>query len=187
MIASYIPWLLLASGTLGIVLGVNRTLKRRENESKLLQVISFLSGVILFVAPVAMVLQGGKGSEVSGVSILLMLLLGICLISRALKNLPIAFIIVAVMGPGLFWLFSYFKQFSFAGDIPTQTIALVITVLLLVVFGISFFVEKTIDLFLGLLSLGPVVFILAAAAFLQGLLIGLHITNHHGLLNLLGG
>jgi hypothetical protein len=138
-------------------------------------------------APVAMVLQGGKGSEVSGVSILLMFLLGICFMSRALKKLPIAFILAAVMGTGLFWLFSYFKQFSFAGDLPTQTIALVITVILLIVFGVSFFVEKTIDLFLGLLSLGIVVFILSAAAFLQGFLIVLHITDHHGLLNLLGG
>jgi hypothetical protein len=187
MIATYIPWLLLASGAIGIALGVNRTLKRKENESKLLQVISFLVGAILLAAPVALVLQGGKGSEMSGISILLVLLLGLCLMSRALKSLPIAFIIVAVMGTGLFWLFSYFKQFSFAGDIPTQTIALVITVLLLAVFGISFFIEKTIDLFLGLLALGPIVSIVAAAAFLQGLLVGLHITDHHGLLNLLKG
>ena len=187
MIDTYALWLLLVSGALGCVLGVNRTLKRRENESKSLQVISFLFGAILLAAPVVIVLQGGQGSEVSGGSILLMLLLGICLMSRALKNLPIAFMVVAVMGTGLFWLFSYFKQFSFAGDISTQAIALTITILLLIVFGISFIVEKTIDLFLGLLSLGPVVFILSAAAFLQGLLIGLHITDHHGLLNLLGG
>lgn len=187
MIATYIPWLLLASGAIGIALGVNRTLKRKEKEIKLLQVISFLVGAILLSAPVALVLQSGKGSEVSGISILLVLLLGICLMSRALKSLPIAFIIVTVMGTGLFWLFSYFKQFSFAGDIPTQTIALVITVLLLAFFGISFFIEKTIDLFLGLLGLGPIVFIVAAASFLQGLLIGLHITDHHGLLNLLRG
>lgn len=187
MLETYIPWLLLVSGALGCVLGVNRTLKRRENESKPLQVISFLFGAILLTAPVAMIIQGGKGSEVSGVSILLMLLLGICLMSRALKKLPMAFIIAAVMGTGLFWLFSYFKQFSFAGYLPTQTIALAIAALLLVVFGISFFVEKTIDIFLGLLSLGIVVFILSGAAFLQGLLTGLHITDHHGLLNLLGG
>jgi hypothetical protein len=187
MIATYIPWLLLVSGAIGIALGVNRTLKRKEKEIKLLQVISFLVGAILLSAPVALVLQSGKGSEVSGISILLVLLLGICLMSRALKSLPIAFIIVTVMGTGLFWLFSYFKQFSFAGDIPTQTIALVITVLLLAFFGISFFIEKTIDLFLGLLGLGPIVFIVAAASFLQGLLIGLHITDHHGLLNLLRG
>jgi hypothetical protein len=187
MIATYIPWLLLVSGAIGVALGVNRTLKRKEKESKLLQVISFLVAAILLAAPVALVLQSGKGSEVSGISILLALLLGICLMSRALKSLPIAFIVVAVMGTGLFWLFSYFKQFSFAGDIPTQTTALVITVLLLAVFGISFFIEKTIDLFLGLLGLGPIVFIVAAATFLQGLFIGLHITDHHGLLNLLRG
>jgi hypothetical protein len=187
MVATYIPWLLWTSGAIGVALGVNRTLKRRENESKFLQSISFLSGAILLAAPVAMVLQGGKGSEVSGVSILLVLFLGICLMSRALKSLPIAFIIVTVMGTGLFWLFSYFKQFSFAGEVPTQTIALVIAALLLAVFGISFFIEKTIDLFLGLLGLGPIVFIVAVAAFLQGLLIGLHITDQHGLLNLLGG
>ena len=104
-----------------------------------------------------------------------------------MKKLPIAFIIVAVMGTGLFWLFSYLKQFSFAGDVPTQTVALVIAVLILVVFGISFVIEKTIDLFLGLLSLGPVVFIVAGVALIQGLLTGLHITDHHGLLNLLKG
>jgi len=187
MLATYIPWLLLSSGLVGVVLGINRTLKRRENESKLLQVISFLIGAVLFVAPVAMVLQGGQGSEVSGVSILLMLLLAICLVARALKNLPIAFIVVAVLGTGLFWLSSYLKQFNFAGDVPIQTIALVISVLILVVFGISFMIEKTIDLFLGLLSLGPVVFIVAAVALIQGLLTGLHITDHNGLLNLLRG
>jgi hypothetical protein len=187
MLATYIPWLLSASGVLGVVLGFNRTLKRRENESKLLQVTSFLVGAVLFVVPVAMVLQGGQGSEVSGVSILLILLLAICLVARALKNLPIAFFVVAVLGTGLFWLFSYIKQFSFAGDVPTQTIALFIAVLILVVFGISFIIEKTIDLFLGLLGLGPVVFIVAAVALIQGLLTGLHITNHHGLLNLLRG
>jgi len=188
MIATYIPWLLLATGALGVALGVNRTLKRRENQSKLLQVASFLSGAILLAAPVGMVLQSGKGPEVSGVSILMMLLLGICLMGRALKNLPIAFIIVAVMGTGLFWLSSYFKQFSFLiGDVSAQTIALVIAVLLLVVFGISFFVEKAIDLVLAALSLGPVVFIAAAAALIQGLLVGLRITDHHGLLNLLRG
>ncbi len=86
MLATSIPWLLLAFGGLGVVLGVDRTLKRRQHENTLLQVIAFLAGVILFAAPVAMVLQGGNGGTVSGVSVLLMLLLGICLISRALNE-----------------------------------------------------------------------------------------------------
>ena len=145
------------------------------------------SGGDSFSGSVALVLQGGKGSEVSGISILLVLLLGICLMSRALKSLPIAFIIVAVMGTGLFWLFSYFKQFSFAGDIPTQTIVLVITVLLLAVLGISFFIEKTIDLLLGAFRVGPNCVHCGCSCFPPGLLIGLHITDHHGLLNLLRG
>ena len=187
MISTYIPWLLLISGALGIVLGVNRTLKRRENESKLLQVISFLVGTVLFVAPVAMVLQGRQRADVSGLSILLMLLLAICLVARALKDLPIAFIVIAVLGTGLFWLFSSLKQFNFAGDVPTQTIALVISVLILIVFGVSFVVEKTVDIFLGFLGLGPIVFIASAVAFTQGLLTGLHITDHNGLLNLMRG
>jgi hypothetical protein len=71
--------------------------------------------------------------------------------------------------------------------VPTQTIALAMAILLVIVFGVSFLVEKTIDLFLGLLGLGPVVTIVAAVALIQGLLIGLRITDHHGLLNLLGG
>ena len=188
MIATYIPWLLLATGALGVALGVNRTLKRRENQSNLLQVLSFLSGAILLAAPVGMVLQSGKGPAVSGVSILLMLLLAICLMGRALKNLPIAFIIAVVTGTGLFWLFSYFKQLSFLiGDVSTQTIALVIAILLLIVFGISFFVEKAIDLVLAILSIGPIVFITAGAALIQGLLVGLKITDHYGLWNLLRG
>ena len=94
---------------------------------------------------------------------------------------------VAVAATGLFWLLSYFRHFSFAGDVPTQPLVLGMAVLLLVIFGISFFVEKTIDIFLGLISIGLVVFVVAAAAFLQGFLVGLHITDHHGLLNLLGG
>lgn len=185
MIATYGSWLLLVTGALGIALGVNRTLKRRSKESKLLQAVSFLAGVLLLGAPVGLVLQAGQGPPVSGVSILLMMALGICLTARALKSIPLAFIIVAVVGTGLFWLLSQVKQVSFAGDVPTHTIALAIAILLVVVFGISFIIEKTIDLFLGLLSLGPVVFIVAAAALVQGVLVGLHITDHHGLLNLL--
>jgi hypothetical protein len=187
MIASYYPWLLLAAGALGVALGVNRTLKHRKKESKLLQVVSFLAGALLLAAPVGMVLQAGKGPAVSGGSIMLMIGLGICLTARALKSIPIAFIIVAVTGTGLFWLLAQVKQVSFAGDVPTQAIALAIAILLVIVFGISFLVEKTIDLFLGFLGLGPVVLIVAAAALIQGFLIGLHITDHHGLLNLLGG
>ena len=75
MVAAYIPWLLFFSGALGVALGVNRTLKRVENESKPLQVIAFLVGIVLFASPVAMVLQGKQNSSVSGLSILLVLLL----------------------------------------------------------------------------------------------------------------
>ncbi|HWR92980.1 MAG TPA: hypothetical protein VN300_11150 [Desulfobacterales bacterium] len=187
MIYTLFPWLLLATGALGVALGLNRALKSRANESRVLQVIAFLSGAILLAAPVGMVLQSGTGPAVSGVSILLALLLGICLIGRALKNIPFAFITVAVAATGLFWLLSVVKDFSFAGSVPTQGIALAIAVVLIIVFGISFFVEKAIDLFLAILSMGPVVFIVAAAALIQGLLVGLHITDRHGLLNLLGG
>jgi hypothetical protein len=185
MIATYIPWLLSASGMLGVVLGVNRSLKRRQDDSKLLQVISFLTGIVLSAAPVAIVLRSGRQSEVSGVFNLLVLLLAICLVGQPLKDLPLSFIVVAAAGTGLFWLFSSMRQFSFAGDVPTQVIALAAAVLILLVFGVSFFIEKGIDLFLGLISRGPIVFIVAASALIHGLLIGLHITDHHGLLNLL--
>jgi hypothetical protein len=186
VIATYVPWLLLATGALGMVLGVNRTLKRREKESTPLQILAFLSGAALLAAPVGMVFQGGNAPEVSGASIILMLLLGTCLMARALKNLPIALIVAALLGTGLFWLLSHLKEFSFAGDAATQTIVLVTAVLLLVVLVIGFFVEKTLDLFLALLSIGVVVFAVAAAACLQGLLIGLGLTDYHGLLSLLG-
>jgi hypothetical protein len=83
MIAAYGPWLLLATGAVGVVLGVDRTLKPRQQESKLLQVVSFLAGALLLAAPVGLVLQAGKGPAVSWVSILLMLALGICLTARA--------------------------------------------------------------------------------------------------------
>ena len=51
--------------------------------------------------------------------------------------------------PPPFWLLSQLKQVSFAGDVPTQTIALAMAILLVIVFGVSFLVEKTIDLFWG--------------------------------------
>jgi len=120
MLMTSFPWLLVTFGLLGVVLGVDRTLKRRENESKLLQVIAFLAGLVLFAIPVVMVLQGGQGIEISGLSILLILLLAICLVGRALKRLPLAFVIVTVMGTGLFWMTSVLKQVSFAGDIPSE-------------------------------------------------------------------
>ncbi|MCU0603901.1 MAG: hypothetical protein MUC33_14710 [Desulfobacterales bacterium] len=48
-------------------------------------------------------------------------------------------------------------------------------------------VEKRIDLFLWLLGLRPVVFVKAAAAPIQALLIGRCINDQHGRLNLSGG
>jgi hypothetical protein len=187
MIATYIPWLLLFSGVLGVILGVNRTLKQREKESKLLQMIAFLVGLILLAVPVLMVLQSNQRSNVSGTSILLMLLLAVCLLARALKDLPLAFIVIAALGTGLFWLFACLRQFNFADDIPANTIALLISALILVAFGASFVIEKTIDLFLGFLSLGLIVFIVAAVAIIQGFLTGFQITDQNGLLNILGG
>ena len=77
---------LVLCGLLGVALGINRTIKRREKESLLLQVLSALAGVVVLVMPLIMVLQINQRGVYTAATVLLMIVFSLCLLARPLKK-----------------------------------------------------------------------------------------------------
>ncbi len=175
------PWVLLLVGLIGVVMGVDRTVNAKKNESALLRILALAGGVVMLALPVFVVLQGGAGEGVAPLSLLLMLLLGLSLCARAMRRVPITFMIVAALGLGLLLVALRLGDVPIVGEVP---IAIVVVVMLLIlggVFAASFAVESVLDTFLGILGWGPLVTVVGVLAAIQGLLIGAGITGVAGL------
>jgi hypothetical protein len=166
------PWVLLLVGLIGVVMGVDRTVNAKKNESALLRILAVAGGVVMLALP---------GGGVAPLSLLLMLLLGLSLCARAMRRVPITFMIVAALGLGLLLVALRLSDVPIVGEVP---IAIVVVVMLLIlggVFAASFAVESVLDTFLGILGWGPLVTVVGVLAAIQGLLIGAGITGVAGL------
>ena len=179
------PWLVLAVGALGLALGVDRTFKRRNNESRLLRVLALVGGMVMLALPTVVVLGAADGSRIAPISLLIMLLLGLCLLARVLKAVPITFLVVGAVGIGLLILALQLKDTELGGRLPMTAVAVVMLLVLGGVFAASFLVEAALDTFLACLGWGPVVAVVGAIAALQGLLIAAGITGPAGLMEYL--
>ena len=172
---------LVLCGLLGVALGINRTLKRREKENLLLQVLSALGGLVVLVMPLVMVLEINEKGVYTAATMLLMIVLSLCLLARPLKKIPIAFIVVTAAGVGLLWVAMKFRGTTLGGDIPIELGIAGIIVLLAVLFVLSFMVETVVDAVLSALGWGAVVTIVSAFALIHGALIAFGITGPEGL------
>jgi len=98
--SSYYLWLTLAAGCLGMVMGINRTFKSREDESRALQTLSALSGVLLIgVSIYAIVTSGGLTVRTSS-AIPFTMILGLSLCARQLGSIPIAAVVILILALG---------------------------------------------------------------------------------------
>ena len=172
---------LVLCGLLGVALGINRTLKRREKENLLLQVLSALGGLVVLVMPLVMVLEINEKGVYTAATMLLMIVLSLCLLARPLKKIPIAFIVVTAAGVGLLWVAMKFRGTTLGGGIPIELGIAGIIVLLAVLFVLSFMVETVVDAVLSALGWGAVVTIVSALALIHGALIAFGITGPEGL------
>jgi hypothetical protein len=179
------PWVLLLVGLLGLVLGFDRTFNRKRNESRLLRVLALVGGVVTLALPTFVVLEGDSSAPISPVSLLIMLLLGLCLLARALKAVPITFLVVGAIGIGLLILALQLQEAALAGKLPMTVVAVVLLLVLGGVFAASIVTEGALDTFLGVLGWGPLVAVVGIVAAAQGLLIGAGITGAGGLLEVL--
>jgi len=168
-------------GLLGVALGINRTIKRREKESLVLQVLSALGGILVLVMPPLMVLQINQKGGYTAATVLLMIVFSLCLLARPLKKIPLAFIVVTAAGVGLLWVAMKLRGTTLGGGISIELVIVAIVVALAILFVLSFMFETIVDAVLSALSWGAVVTIVSAVALIHGALIATGITGPKGL------
>lgn len=181
-VAQSYAWVIVLIGLLGAALGIDRTFKSREEESKVLQVLSFFAGLLMLGFPIVMLLKVGDSVTYSNYTILIMFILGLCLIARPLQRIPIAYLIVALLGVGLFFIILQSRDISLAEDIPIGIWAAAILIVLVLVFILSFLFEKIVDTLLSIMGWGPLVTIFSLTALAQGVVIGTGLSNKYGIL-----
>jgi len=172
---------LVLCGLLGVALGINRTMKRREKENLLLQMLSALGGIVVLGMPLVMVLQINQKGVYTAATVLLMIVFSLCLLARPLKKIPIAFIVVTAAGVGLLWVAMKFRGTTLGGSISMELGIVAVIVILAVLFVLSFMVETFVDAVLSALGWGAVVTIVSAVALVHGTLIATRITGPEGL------
>jgi hypothetical protein len=186
VLAMHYTWVLVLCGLLGVALGINRTIKRREKESLVLQVLSSIGGVLVLVMPPVMVLQIHQKGFYTSATVLLMIVFGLCLLARPLKKIPITFIVVTAAGLGLLWVAMKLRGTSPGGSISLEAFIFSILLVLALMFVLSFMFEKFVDAVLSALSCGPVVTIVSAITASHSALIATGITGPDGLLQFVG-
>lgn len=185
VIARSYPAIIILAGLLGLWLGIDRTFKKREEENKAIQVISFIVGLVLFVFPVLMVMFIKEDAVYSNYTILLMIIFGMALTARPFKELPLAFTVMIVAALGLFYLVLQLQNTEYGGDIPIKIVAIVLLVVIVIIFLISFMIEQVMDTLLYILGWGPFITILSLITAAQGVMIYV-LSNHYGLLSYFG-
>ena len=175
------PWVLVLVGLIGVVMGIDRTINAKKNESALLKLLALIGGVVVLALPVFTVLQGGGETGIAPLSLLLMLLLGLSLCARAMRRVPITFMIVAASSLALLLVALRLSDVPVVGEMPMTIVVVVMLLILGGVFAASFSVETALDTFLGILGWGPLVTVIGLLAAAQGLLVGAGITGVSGL------
>jgi hypothetical protein len=174
-------WVLVLCGVLGVALGINRTIKRREKESLFLQWLSAIGGMMVLATPTLMVLHLKQRGVYTSATVLLMIVLSLCLLARPLKKIPIAFTVVTASGVGLLWGAMKFRGTSLGGRIPTEFLIAAIVVVLVGLFILCFTLEAIVDTVLSILGWGLVVTVVSAIAAIHGALIAKGVTGAEGL------
>lgn len=179
--ATHYAWILVLCGLLGVALGINRTVMRRENESLVLQLVSAIGGLAVLATPTIMVLHVKPKGVYTAATLLLMIALSLCLLARPLKAIPIAFTVVTAAGAILLWGAMRLRGTTLGERIPMEFIVGAIIVFLVALFILCFAFEAAVDTILAILSLGLVVTIVSAIALAHGGLIASAVTGPEGL------
>jgi hypothetical protein len=174
-------WVLVLCGLVGVALGINRTIKRREKESLVLQLLSTLGGLVVLATPTVMVLHIKQKGVYTAATLLLMIVFSLCLLARPLKKIPIAFTVVTAAGVCLLWAAMKFRGTSLGGRISIELVIVAVIVILVGLFILCFVLETFVDTVLSVLGLGLVVTIVSAIALVHGALIAKGVTGPEGL------
>lgn len=180
-LAMHYAWVLVLCGALGLALGIDRTVKRRQRESLVLQLLSAIGGLVMLAMPTVMVLYAKPKGAYSAATLLLLIAVSVCLLARPLKAIPIAFTVVTAAGAGLLWGAMRLRGTALGERIPMEFVVGAIIVLLAALFILCFAFEAAVDTVLTVLGLGVVVTIVSAIALVHGGLIATAVTGPEGL------
>ena len=160
-------WLILAAGCLGVVMGINRTIKTREHESRVLQTLSSIAGVLLIGVSIYSLFTSGGLTARTSYAIPFMMILGLSLSARQLESIPVAAVFILILGLGVLYFMGHggmprdinelLQKYNLKKLIISGVIVICgATVLAMIT------VEKLVDLVLNALGLGIVVIVLSA-------------------------
>jgi hypothetical protein len=169
-------WLILAAGCLGVVMGINRTIKTSEHESRALQNLSAIAGVLLIVASIYTIVTSGGLTVRTSYTILLMLILGLSLSARQLGSIPIVAVVILILGLGGLYVFGHtdmphnFHELLRMRSPKIMIISVVIVICGFVVLAMTT-VEMLVHMVLNVLGQGIVVIVLSAISMIHAGLI----------------
>jgi len=184
--SSFHLWLTLAAGCIGVVMGINRTIKTREHESWGLRYLSAIAGFLLIGVSIYAVFTAGGPAAGTSHAVPLMMILGLSLSARQLESIPVTAVFMLILGLGVLSVIGY-------GGMPESVSELlhshnlgklIISGVLLIGGAIAlavFTVEKLVDLVLNALGLGIVVIVLSAVSIVHAGLV-LYTGDGRGLL-----
>jgi hypothetical protein len=169
-------WLILAAGCLGVVMGINRTIKTRENESRALQNLSAIAGVLLIGASIYAIVTSGGLTVRTSYTILLMLILGLSLSARQLGSIPIVALVILILGLGFLYVFGHVGMpHSFHELMQMRNPKILIISVVIVIFGFVVIAmtmtEMLVHMVLNALGQGIVVIVLSAISVIHAGLI----------------
>jgi len=181
-------WLLLIAGCLGLVMGINRTIRTREHEGRSLQNLSGIAGILLIGAALYGLFSLSSGSIISRTSyaVPFMMIFGLSLCARQLEGIPVTAVFILIVGLGVLYVIGHGGlPHSLEALVHKQTVRKLIMIGVIVIGSVFvmtvFTMEKLVDLVLNALGLGLVVIVLSAISIVHAGLV-LFTKNSHGLL-----
>lgn len=185
------PILFIPIGLLALIMGVNRAIRKEEDESKVLQWLAGIGGIGLLAVVVIVSINRydtGDNTLITPYTILFGIFLGMSLIARPFKKLPIAFVISVIVALGALYLVSANQDtIEYFDFLSLRIILLGIVILVFLIFLISFVQEKALDTLLWIIGWGPVIIILGLVVTLQGITLLLGWPGPGGILEYLPG
>jgi hypothetical protein len=177
---------LLVVSLFGVMMGINRTMRSRENESGPLQGLAAFMGVILIVFSIFVLFQGSVVNSSIGYTVLIMMVLGLSLCARQLEKIHVTLVLALILGLGTVWAIGHFGMpKTDVAVLQKENVRNLLVMVGIIALGaivlMIFTVEKIIDLFLSILGLGPIVIVLSGIGVAHAFII-LFSGNNHGVM-----
>ena len=179
-------WLILAAGCLGVVMGINRTIKTREHENRALQNLSAIVGVLLIGASIYTIFTSNGLTVRTSSAIPFMMILGLSLCARQLGSIPVVAVVILIVGLGGLYVYGHAGMPHNLNELlQMRNPKIMIISVVIIIFGFVFLamttVEMLVHMVLNALGQGIVVIVISAISMIHAGLV-LYTGNNHGLL-----